>query len=478
MPVATKTQSQKCAGPTEVTGLAERRPADGCGVEGGWPGTVPEVEWEDLISKIGVDLEETARATKALQRRRKFADAPTLLRAVLLYAMLDWPLSQLALQLAGARMVDVSAVDLLQRLRHCTAWLGTLVHALVLPYRLARTTRAVFVRLVDASVISRPGSTGTDYRIHLGWDLSAMRCTGVEVTDAHGGETLIRHPPQPEEITVADRGYGHRSGLGALLAAQGRVVVRFTAQNLPLLREDGPPLKLLAWLRRVSTVGPGESGVQVETPSGTYGLRLIARRLSREAAEKARRRLRANARKKGHTPDSMSLEAAGFVLLLSNLAPDQWSAEQILDLYRFRWQVELVFKRAKGILNWDHLRAKEAALAQTYLLGKVLGALLIERMSNPLGPTTVDWFADVDAPVSLTTWLRCWAEAVCTVIRPLLTLAQLAAALPRLRRHVCTTPRKRVQQAAAARRLLFLRTQSDHPPSPTRPHPDLVLAYA
>jgi len=49
---------------------------------------------------------------------------------------------------------------------------------------------------------------------------------------------------------------------------------------------------------------------------------------------------------------------AGFVLLLTNLPASQWSAQQIAQLYRLRWQVELYFKRTKSILQLDHLRAE------------------------------------------------------------------------------------------------------------------------
>src|SRR5690606_39366243 len=66
------------------------------------------------------------------------------------------------------------------------------------------------VRLIDASVITRPGSTGTDWRVHLSFDVGAGRVDGFDITDAHGGETLVRHPAAPDEIEVADRGYADR----------------------------------------------------------------------------------------------------------------------------------------------------------------------------------------------------------------------------------------------------------------------------
>ena len=58
------------------------------------------------------------------------------------------------------------------------------------------------------------------------FDLGTFSITGIELTDAHGGETLKRHPVQGNEISVADRAYAHRNGLGAFLTEWAPIVVR------------------------------------------------------------------------------------------------------------------------------------------------------------------------------------------------------------------------------------------------------------
>jgi IS4 transposase len=47
-----------------------------------------------------------------------------------------------------------------------------------------------------------------------------------------------------------------------------------------------------------------------------------------------------------------------------------------------RWQIELAFKRLKSLLNLDALRAKDPALARSYLLGKLIAALLIQCIAD------------------------------------------------------------------------------------------------
>jgi len=59
---------------------------------------------------------------------------------------------------------------------------------------------------------------------------------------------------------------------------------------------------------------------------------------------------------------------------------EEFSSEQILNLYRLRWQVELVFKRYKSILHLGSMPVKTKASCEAWLHCKMLLALLIEKM--------------------------------------------------------------------------------------------------
>jgi len=418
------------------------------------PAPATDADWAELLAALPVDVESTARASQALRRRRQVRSGADLLRLVLLYSLWDWPLRLVAAWATITGWAELSDVALLQRLRGAQHYLGVLVAACLLTSRTLQPTGPVRLRLVDATVISRPGSRGTDWRLHVSFDVGQWAIDGLELTDAHGGETLVRHAAQPGDILVGDRGYAHRRGVGCVLAQGGALVLRCNVTNLPLQDAGGAPLDLLAWLRQVPEDAPAERPVQIVTLEGTFPLRLLATRLSPQAADAARRRLRRQAKKKGHTPDRRSLEAAGFLLLVSTLDPTTWSTEQVLGLYRIRWQVELLFKRLKGLLHLDQLRARGAALAQVYLLGTVLGALLVERVSRGAPSAALVWFATVERPVSPWRWLAWWHEAVRQAVRGVLALATMQAALPKLGRYLCDGPRRRLQQGAVARHLL------------------------
>ena len=57
-----------------------------------------------------------------------------------------------------------------------------------------------------------------------------------------------------------------------------------------------------------------------------------------------------------------------------------FSVEEILGLYRYRWQVELYFKRLKSILNYGEMPKKSEKSIFAWLNGKLMVALLIESI--------------------------------------------------------------------------------------------------
>ena len=83
--------------------------------------------------------------------------------------------------------------------------------------------------------------------------------------------------------------------------------------------------------------------------------------------------------KKG-TPSAESLLLAGWVLVLTTLAPVVLSPQTIMALYRGRWHVESAIKRWKSVRAVDALRAKATRpLAEVWLQGTWRYALRLER---------------------------------------------------------------------------------------------------
>jgi hypothetical protein len=350
-----------------------------------------EYQWPYLLTFFppSEELERTAREKGAITRKRAVASAETLLRLALAYGFCGLTLRQTAAWAQVIGIAHLSDVALLKRLRASDVWLGYL-----LGLKLAEnappppTQPSHRLRLFDATSISRPGSSGTDWRVHLGFDLSSLSIDHIELTDVKGGETLTRFTLSSGEIAVGDRGYAHRKGLHSVRVAGADFIVRLNWQNLPLKNAQGTSFDLLGFLRRLPEAQSGECAVIVtgsdQDAVPDMPARLVAVRKSEAAAEASRAKVLRERAKKGRAVDPRTLETAGYVFVLTSLPAEVLSASQVLETYRFRWQVELAFKRLKSLLYLGHLPARDPPLARSFLFSKLLAALLLEDFTDRL----------------------------------------------------------------------------------------------
>lgn len=353
-----------------------------------------ETQWKYLLSMLPskVDLEASARDKGALLRRRVIRSAETLLRLALVYCC-DLSLRQTSCWADLQGLGKLSQVGVMKCLRRSAAWLEFLVVTKLAERAECRQIQGLRLRLVDATTVSAPGSEGTDWRVHLGFDLGSLTLDAVELTGAEGGESLSRFRIGAREVLIGDRGYAHRRGLWCVRQAGGDFLVRSNWQNLPLQTLSGERFDLLRGARSLSEGEVGEFAVQTvatrKEPS--MGARMIILRKSDEAAEQAREKIRKEARKKGRAVDPRTLEAAGYIFLLTSLPAAQLKAAEVLELYRFRWQVELAFKRLKSLWDFGTVPAKDPDLARTYIYAKLLIAVLVEDLTQEVLRATPPW---------------------------------------------------------------------------------------
>jgi|SRR5215203_4654880 len=380
---------------------------------------------------------------------------------ILAYAVGEKSLRQVGLWGTVSGVAAISDVAILKRLRQSKSWLEALVSA-VLKERVGNGNwPAQRIHLVDATSISRPGHPGTDWRVHLSLDLATMQIQSVKLTDVTKGEGLRHFALAPGELLIADRAYGTAKNIAQVLTAQASCVVRMRWSDFARYRQQGQPFDVIAWLQESFSrqAAPIQSvELQLLYREKLYPMRLVACSLPQEQAEQARRRAKRKAQRNQVQVTQQTLVVADFVLFITNLPAAQWSAHQIVQLYRLRWQVELYFKRLKSILHLDHLRAHDPKLASVYLLAKLLAALLLDRLSQLFLAQRFPFDNDRVRPLSLwrlTALFWTFLTELFTV--PFWRLFRLADPL-RLRRYLCNSPRKRLQQDAFAR--LFVRSLS------------------
>ena len=344
-----------------------------------------EESWEVIRQLLPTDLEALARQSGSFQRARKVGDALTLVRLLLMHAS-GLSLQQTALRAQAQGLAKLSAVALFKRLRRSGAFLQQLaVHLLEQVQHCAAPVRwpgGYRFRLIEATTVTEPGPQGRTWRVHYSLRWPALDCDHFELTDLHAGESFKRWQAAPNEVLLADRAYARREALGALLAQGVQVVVRSNGHSFPLLTAQGRRFKLKAHLRKLKVGQVQDWPLYFRAGGQTWPIRLCAIRKSPVAAQRAQRKARRKAQTHQREVSADALELSKYVLVLTTLEPQSWSAAQVLELYRCRWQIELAFKRLKSLLQLGQLPKHDPGSARAWLQLKLLLALLIERLCH------------------------------------------------------------------------------------------------
>lgn len=338
--------------------------------------------WQVLVSLFPRDWEEQARRTHAIWRQRGITDPGTLLRTFLLHVAKGYSLRETAVRAREAGLAVISDVGLLKRLRRSELWLQRLCVELWAENGVRMPAQAGMrrVRIVDGTVVKEPGKTGSQWRVLYSIRLPELRCDFFELTPTVGegnGESFARIPVGEGDLLLGDAGYCSAPAIESVVARGGDVLVRINPQALVLENRQGRNFPLLRKLQELKAAGQiGEWRVRVAgTPvSG----RVCAVRKSEQAMRRAHRRLERRASKKQSQIKPETWEYAKYVLVFTTV--EAAVASSILEWYRIRWQVELVFKRLKSLAQLGHLPKYDERSSRAWLYGKLFVALLTQKL--------------------------------------------------------------------------------------------------
>jgi hypothetical protein len=361
-------------------------------------------------------------------------------------------------------LADISSQAWSKRLQKSDQWLGWLWHELVSPPPLEtscfkQTLKRIL--LVDATRLKQIGGTGDDWRLHLAYELMAAQMGQVKVTDQSQGEKLAHFELQPGDLVVADRGYGNRFSVGAVKQAGAEGLLRIHPDKCILQDETGERLDVWPLLKQKSQDAQiWEVPAHCSDDQQRYAVRLIAAQLPQEQADLARKRLKDKARKKGKSVSAKQLLLAGWVLLLTTLSADQWSAAELLRLYRARWQIELLFKRIKQMLRMHQINSKRADSVQATIWALLVAWVLQEQQAASVRQqlAQVRQAAQVTVilmpalqPISSWTLNKLCLQVLKNQVLGQWSMARLRACIPRLLRFLTSIQRNRLHQETDAR---------------------------
>lgn len=339
--------------------------------------TIPEVA-RALGAVLGAGADTAARRSGFVRRRSKVTGS-SFVRA-LVFGWLANPQASLAQlsQTSAALGATVSPQALDQRFTPAAATcleavLGAAVGQVLAadPVAVPILRRFTGVYIQDSTTIglpaalagrwpgcgnaSTPATQSATLKLQVRLDLLTGTLAGPV---PHAGRTHDRAAPAagaslpPGALRLADLGYFSLDALADLTAAAvcwlSRLQVQTAVFDAAGGRQDVP-----TWLaaQGQATVDlPVTLGVRHRLPA-----RLLAARVPPVVAAERRRRLRAEARRRGQPVSRSRLAWADWTILITNVPPARLTLDEAMVLYRARWQIELLFKLWKShgqITTW------------------------------------------------------------------------------------------------------------------------------
>jgi hypothetical protein len=362
--------------------------------------------FQDVVARLpaGLDLDVLAVSTKAIERCREVGDGTTLLRLALARGPGGLSLNQTAAWASLLGLANLSDPGLKYRLDKAVPFLKALMEQQLAERAGSTCLRwpGRFLRAVDGTHIKQPGSRGSDWRVHAGFDLGSGAFSHLELTDKHGAEAVERGAPKPGEVRIGDRNYANAAGLhrfmeqcaGQTDADRADFIVRVRWKAFALRLPDGTSFSLIDHLATLPMDHEPHEIEVVARAGKAYSLplRLIILRKTAEETENTRRHLRRSAPRKQKKLDPRSLVAAEFLIVATSLPMQAYPPAQVLAVYRLRWQIELAFKRLKSLLNIGQLPTRTPAASRSWLYAHLISALLCDDISqdflesSPSGP--------------------------------------------------------------------------------------------
>ena len=388
----------------------------------GMPSTAADNIFEQLLQGLPPEIVQQAVELKAFRRSRKIRSATELFRMILMFAGLDMTEREVAanLLLTNPKLRKLSDQAVHKRLVGCDEWLKSILLTLIDMQPLSANSRGRRIIVVDGTSVRAPGADQTSYRLHVRMDLVSLQLSSIEITTGKTGEKLRLLKVGQGNIYLADRGYCCRQDVDHVLSGGGDVIVRFNPNNFPICDENGEGIDIAKHLRKIK---PGETAtLAVNFKNKQDEIKPVwihCTHLTGRALEISRRRCNRGGQQCGFKPSKRALMINEFVLVLSTIAPEELNAKAVLEIYRCRWQIELLIKRWKSLLSFNRLRARQSSpTCNVYLTGKLLYALLLERrMYNRFGQQS----GQMDQKRERTCW-RLW-KLTRQEINPMITEA-------------------------------------------------------
>jgi hypothetical protein len=345
-----------------------------------------------LMKHLPEGYEAASKETGAMRRMgRVIREAPDLMWLMLTHLSQGQSLANMSILAKASGLGSLSDVAIMKRLSHCGNWfkwiLSRLTPSSVADYLKPKGLENYRVLAVDGSdMISGVSRFSKSWRLHFALEVFTLTSHEIKLTDEQTGETLTNFTMTQGDVFLADRAYGSKKGIAHCLAHGADFILRLRSGAFSMFLDNGEKADLPKLLVAAKTDEAVEFPVFVDLSEYGLGLRemrICALKKSEEDIEKAQRRIDRKDSKRQKETSEEAKRFNEYIMLITSL-PGEVRADEVLSAYRYRWQIELYFKRLKSLLGMGEIPKKRSESMEAWLNGKMVLAILFEVLLSKL----------------------------------------------------------------------------------------------
>jgi IS4 transposase len=249
------------------------------------------------------------------------------------------------------------------------------------------------VLIADSSKFSLPGQYKDDYpgygnfapslmNIQYCFDLKGGDWENLELTKAtqndksHSKGTL--HQIYKDDLHIRDLGYVTHEYLATVVSKEAFFLNRLHPQWKPVQQSNGKAIEWTALYLKMQQERNNrfETTVTIKTNKAVFNCRLIAATVPEQVWAERIRKAQVRAKSMGSPLSDEYKARCRFSIFITNVKQEMLQAADIIQLYRLRWQIELVFKTWKSLLNIHKVKAVKKDRLECQLFARFIWILV------------------------------------------------------------------------------------------------------
>lgn len=338
---------------------------------------------EEIYALLPEGWQEKARELGALERGRKIKTAEDLLMLNLAYQTNGKSLggTSALLKSGGTIKMEKNAVN--YRIQKSAEWNNWMSRNISRSAGIIEEKPGFLgnkrVVAVDATEEKMDAKATILSRLHYAVDIYNLKPVETIATTGKTGEKLTNFKQFREnDIILADRAYGSIRSIEYAKSLGADYVIRLKYNAFTIYDEEGEQFELTNAIKDMKEGESTEFEVNYLHGKNLTPIRICVYRKTSLQAANSERNIKKSNKKKGRThPSHIQLFYGNYVIVATSLS---FECDKILELYRQRWQIELLFKRLKSLFDYDDMPARTESTMKAFISGKLLLAAICETL--------------------------------------------------------------------------------------------------